>query len=367
MALQLADKLAAFDAHLPLERAHTIPSDWYFDDDIYAAERERVFGKTWQFVARADQLAAPGSFVTADIAGQPVLVVRDQEGVLRAFANVCRHKAAPVMMEPQGCASKLRCNYHGWTYDLCGNLRGVPEFDGVAEFSREEFGLVPFAVDTCGPLVFVHMGAHSESLSDYLAPFPERIDDLGLHNLKFVATKEYELKCNWKVFIDNYQDGGYHVNTLHPALAGAINYVNYRTENFARGGVQISPLKPSTDATVNLVRSGDSAYYWWLFPNLMVNIYEGLMDTNVVLPLGPDRCRVIFDFFFTDADDPDRQQFIEDSIAVAHQVQLEDEHICEQVQRGLRSRTYDTGRFSVKRESGCYHFHQLLSAYLRAE
>jgi len=246
-------------------------------------------------------------------------------------------------------------------------LRGTPEFDGVTEFAREENGLAAFAVETCGPLVFVHMGQPRESAADYLTPFPERTAALDLAGLQFVTRREYELNCNWKVFIDNYQDGGYHVNTLHPALAGAINYANYRTENFARGSVQVSPLKPSDDATVSMVRTGDKAYYWWLFPNLMVNIYEGVMDINVVLPLGPNRCRVLFDFFFANAGDPQRQQFIADSIAVAHQVQLEDQTICEQVQRGLRSRTYDTGRFSVKREAGAYHFHQLLAAYLRAD
>jgi len=367
MSIQLADKLAAFDAHLPLERARTIPSNWYFDDDIYACERQRVFASTWQFAARADQLRELGSYVTTEIAGEPILIVRDTDGVLRAFANVCRHKAALVMHEPQGRATKLRCCYHGWTYDLCGRLRGTPEFDGVAEFAREENGLAAFAVEACGPLVFVHLGQPRESAADYLTPFSETIAAIDSGSFQYVARREYEFNCNWKVFIDNYQDGGYHVNTLHPALAGAINYAGYRTENFARGSVQISPLKPSDDATVSMVRSGDMAYYWWLFPNLMVNIYEGLMDINVVLPLGPLRCRVLFDFYFADADNPERQQFIADSIAVAHQVQMEDQTICEQVQRGLCSRTYDTGRFSVKREAGAYHFHQLLASYLRAE
>src|SRR5262245_39482351 len=128
MSFSLADKLAAFDRHLPLERAHTIPSNWYFPDEFCQAERQRIFPPTWQFVARAGQLAEPGAYVTAEIAGEPVLVLRDPEGELRAFANVCRHKAALVMTQPQGVATKLRCCYHGWTYDLCGRLRGTPEF-----------------------------------------------------------------------------------------------------------------------------------------------------------------------------------------------------------------------------------------------
>jgi choline monooxygenase len=173
------------------------------------------------------------------------------------------------------------------------------------------------------------------------------------------------MECNWKVFVDNYQDGGYHVNTVHPGLAGALDYAQYRTENHAYSGVQISPLKASDDATVGKVRTGKNAYYWWIFPNLMINLYEGVMDTNLVLPLGPDRCRVYFDFYFTRTEGAEAQQFIADSMCVAHQVQLEDMGVCDEVQRGLKSRTYDTGRFSVKRESGGYHFHQLLASALR--
>jgi hypothetical protein len=154
---------------------------------------------------------------------------------------------------------------------------------------------------------------------------------------------------------------------LHPGLAGALDYAHYRTENHAHGSVQISPLKPSVDPAMNKVRSGTHAYYWWLFPNLMINLYQGVMDTNLVLPLGPDRCRIVFDFYFTDVDGEQARTFNADSIAVAHQVQLEDIGVCEEVQRGLKSRSYDTGRFSVKREAGGYHFHQLLAKALRTE
>lgn len=361
MPAGLREKLAAFDGTLPLERARTIPSLWYFDAEIYEAERRGVFGATWQLAGRSDQVKEPGSFMTADIAGEPILVVRDEKGTLRAFHNVCRHKAAQVINEPEGKATRLRCRYHGWTYDLAGRLRGTPEFDGVADFRKEEQGLVPLAVETWGPFLFVHAGAAAQSLHSFLDPFPEKTASLGLEKLRFAGRKEYVLECNWKVFVDNYQDGGYHVNTVHPGLAGAIDYSRYRTENYAHSSVQISPLKPADDATVGQVRTGDNAYYWWIFPNLMVNIYQGVMDTNLVLPLGTDRCRVIFDFYFEQTG----AEFIENSMKVAQQIQDEDIGVCEEVQRGLRSRSYSTGRFSVKRESGGYHFHQLLAKQLQ--
>jgi choline monooxygenase len=365
MPSPLSERLRAFDETLPLSKAHTILSSWYFDPEIAALERRKVFGDTWQMAARTDQLAEPGAFVTLDIAGEPIVVVRDDAGTLRAFHNVCRHRAAQVVNEPCGTLTKLRCRYHGWTYDLAGRLRGVPEFDGVEDFCRDEEGLVPLAVATWGPLVFVHEGTPAQSLHEYLAPLPERASALGIDGLHFAGRREYELGCNWKVFVDNYQDGGYHVNTVHPGLAGALDYAHYRTENQGNTSVQISPLKPSDDPTVGKVRTGLNAYYWWVFPNLMINLYQDVMDTNLVLPLGPDRCRVVFDFYFTQVEGPDAQKFIADSIAVAHQVQMEDWQVCEEVQRGLKSRSYDAGRFSVKRESGGYHFHQLLARKLR--
>jgi choline monooxygenase len=365
MTSHLQELLNAFDSGLPLARARTIPGRWYHDPEIYALECRRVFGGSWQMVGRVDQVARPGSFVTAEIAGEPILVVRDEQGTLRAFHNVCRHRAAQVINLPEGQVSKLRCRYHGWTYDLQGRLRGTPEWDGVEDFCKENEGLVPLAVASCGPLIFVHEGKPPQSLPDFLAPFPQRTEGLGLDKLHFAGRRDYDIACNWKVFVDNYQDGGYHVNTVHPGLAGALDYAHYRTENFANASVQTSPLKPADDATVGKVRTGSHAYYWWIFPNLMINLYQGVMDTNLVLPLGPDRCRVIFDFYFAETDGEENQKFISDSIAVAHQVQLEDLGVCSEVQRGLQSSSYDTGRFSVKRESGGYHFHRLLARRLR--
>jgi choline monooxygenase len=357
--------LSAFTSELPVERARTIPALWYRDAELAELEKRAVFGATWQFAGRAALVAEPGSFFTTDIAGEPILVVRDEKGVLRAFANVCRHRAAPVVTEATGKATRLRCRYHGWTYDLAGCLRGTPEFDGVQDFCREEQGLPPLAVAEWGPFVWVHGGVNPPPLADYLAPMPAEIG-AALSDLRFVARREYELACNWKVYVDNFLDGGYHVNTVHPGLAGVLDYKHYRTDIYPYTSVQISPLKSSSAAEITSVRSGAAAQYWWVFPNFMLNLYQGVMDTNLVLPLGPERCRVVFEFWFADKEGPAAEQYVQQSMTVAHQVQLEDLGICEEVQRGLGSRSYDTGRFSVRREAGGYHFHQLLARHLRA-
>lgn len=349
-----------FDPKLPIERAHTIPSRWYFDPVVLERERATVFAG-WQAVARTDQLIGPGAYITADVAGEPIAVVRDETGTLRAFHNVCRHRAAPVLTEPCGHATKLRCRYHGWTYDLTGRLRGAPEFEGVQDFDRDRNGLVPMAIDVWGPTVWVHVGTPKQSLAAFLAPLPEMTAKFGVDNLRWHSRREYELACNWKVYVDNFLDGGYHVHSVHPALAEVIDYARYRTETFAATSVQLSPLKTAAGSVEGTVRTGAVAHYGWAFPNFMVNLYEGVMDTNLVLPLGTDRCRVVFDFYFAGgtADDYARQ-----SVDVGERIQQEDVSICEEVQRGLRSRSYTTGRFSVRRENGGYHFHRLLAECL---
>ncbi len=354
---------SGFDPDLPLEKARTLPAECYHRADVFESERRHIFADSWQAVARADQLTQPGSFVTADVAGEPIVIVRDAGGVLRAFYNVCRHRAGRVAHECQGRTDRMRCRYHGWTYDLAGNLRGVPEFDGVLDFRREDNGLVPVHVAGWGPMVFVHLGSQPPSLEHFLALLPERSPAMQLDRLHFVARREYRLQCNWKVFVDNYLDGGYHVNSIHPGLAGSLDYSNYRTEVFAHTSLQSSPLKLNDE--VGSVRSGDRAYYWWIFPNLMLNAYAGVMDTNLVMPIDAGSCRVVFDFYFADTSS-EAEDFRRRSIDVSHQIQLEDVAICEEVQRGLGSKSFNTGRFSVRREAAGYHFHRLLAAALQA-
>jgi choline monooxygenase len=359
----LEELLSAFDPGVPLERARSLPSSWYRDARVEALERQRVFGESWQLVARADQLVHPGDFVTAEVAGEPLLVLRDDGGDLHAFFNVCRHRAACVVTEPQGNARRLRCRYHGWTYDLRGQLKGVPEFEGVEDFRREDHGLVPLAVDRWGPLIFVHGGTAPPPLGSWLQPLPEKMG--GLEALRFLERREYTLACNWKVFVDNYLDGGYHVNSVHPALGSVLQYSEYRTECFEHTSLQSSPLRTGGEASASATRTGDLARYGWAFPNVMVNTYAGVMDTNVVFPLAPDRCRVVIDFYFADLEGERARELAKQSVEVGHRIQLEDVGICEDVQRGLASRSYSTGRFAVRREAAVYLFHRLLASRLQ--
>src|SRR5215211_7650736 len=169
MNSRLKEIVDHYDPQLPLDRASTIPSSWYTDKDFYEHELETVFSRSWQLAARADQVSEPGRYVTSDIAGEPVVIVRGNDGVLRGFFNVCRHHAAAVMTELEGKAAQLRCPYHGWTYSLEGELKGTPDFSGVCNFDRASNGLVPLDLAQWENWVFVKLDqTDRSSITDFL-------------------------------------------------------------------------------------------------------------------------------------------------------------------------------------------------------
>jgi choline monooxygenase len=308
-----------------------------------------------------DQVREKGQFFTVQLGEEPMVVARGEDGVLRAFYNVCRHHAATVVTEAQGCAKQFRCPYHGWTYGNDGALKGMVEFEGVCDFDRAKNGLVPVPVDTWENFVFVNLDGAGGSLKDFLANVPELVAPLRLaEKLKFFDRRVYTLNCNWKVYVDNYLDGGYHVPHAHKGLSSVIEYTSYTIENFDRACLQSSPLSSDagSPASVASTRQG-RAFYLWMYPNFMINAYEGVMDTNLVLPLGVEKCAVVFDYYFADISAAAAQRNGE-SIKVSEVVQDEDMAICDSVQKGLASRAYLAGRLSVRREAGEHLFHRLL-------
>jgi len=363
--MSVAQILALYDDRADLALAHTIPAPWYVDARLANLERRMVFSKTWQLVGRADQVEKPGQFVTATVAGEPLVAVRGNDGLLRAFFNVCRHHAAAVVTEPCGQASLLRCPYHGWNYGLDGSLKGMPEFDGVRDFDRQKNGLVPVRVETWEKFIFVNLDPDAGTLVEFLAGLAKRVAPLGLSRLHYYKTSMYDIHCNWKVFVDNYLDGGYHVPHLHKGLNSVLDYKQYTIKNEDRYCLQSSPMVSSgEDAATGNTRRGDRAWYFWQYPNFMFNCYEGYMDTNLVIPVDVDHCRVVFDFYFADVSE-EACEYNEQSVSVGNRVQDEDLGICEAVQRGLKSRAYGAGRLSVRREAGEQHFHRMLAADLK--
>jgi choline monooxygenase len=358
-----------YDPNVPLALASTIPSSWYVNQELYELELKTVFSNTWQLAGRLDQVQQPGQYVTTDIGGEPIVVVRGSDGMLRGFYNVCRHHAAAVMTEVEGKAAQLRCPYHGWTYSLEGELKGTPDFSGVCGFDRGSNGLVGVEVSQWEQWIFVKLDkSNTVTLEDFLTKqLVEEIGRIKVTDLHWFERRHYSFDCNWKVFVDNYLDGGYHVPYLHKGLDSVLDYSNYMIENGEHYCLQWSPIvSEGAEQQTGAVRKGDRALYYWIYPNFMVNWYDGVMDTNLVVPRGVDQTEVIFDFYFPDVVSEDARARNLASVAVGQRIQDEDTAICKSVQRGLSSRAYRNGRLSVRREAGEHLFHRLLHADVSA-
>jgi choline monooxygenase len=355
-----------YDAEAPLERASTIPAPWYTDSRVHDLELRTVFRQNWQCAGRVDQVRTAGDFLACALpGGEPVVAVRGQDDVLRGFFNVCRHHAAAVVTEPQGTAHQLRCPYHGWTYSLSGELKGTPDFTGVCDFDRAASGLVPVDCAICEHWVFVRVET-GPSLEHFLGDDLRRqLEALSLGGVHWMERRSYTLDCNWKVYVDNYLDGGYHVPHLHKGLNSVLDYSEYTITNGEHYCLQSSPMvSEGADQQTGAVRQGERASYYWIYPNFMINGYGRTMDTNLVIPRGVDKTEVVFDFYFADVSDGARAANLA-SITVSERIQDEDVAICESVQRGLRSRAYQAGRLSVRREAGEHLFHRLLARDLK--
>jgi choline monooxygenase len=369
----LNDLIGAYDPAAPLDRASTIPSSWYTDKRIFQLEQQTVFSRSWHIAARLDQLNKPGDYVTTDIGGEPIVIVRGSDDRVRGFFNVCSHHAAAVMTENEGHANQMRCPYHGWTYSLEGELKGTPDFNDVCDFERSENGLRPIEISVWEKWIFAKIDGgqpERQSPSSDDAPVFEvrlskEIAGLNLAKLEWVERRSYVLNCNWKVFVDNYLDGGYHVPHLHKGLDSVLNYREYAIENGERHCLQSSPMVATGNDGLGSVRAGRRALYYWLYPNFMLNYYEGVLDTNLVRPITIDRTEVVFDFYFADVSESARDRNLQ-SINVGERIQEEDVGICESVQRGLNSRAYEAGRLSARREAGEHLFHRLLYADMKA-
>ncbi|MFN8489055.1 MAG: aromatic ring-hydroxylating dioxygenase subunit alpha [Caldilineaceae bacterium] len=354
-----------FDSNLA--SASTIPASWYTDPARLDLEKQKVFRRTWQYAASLDQLRFPGNYVAVDVVGIPIVLTRDTQGELHAFYNVCRHRAG-IVAKGAGNRKTLQCLYHGWLYGLDGCLRTAPEFEDVENFRKEDFGLYPIRVETWGPFAFVNMDPDAPSLLETLGDIPKETEQFNFSGMRRVERRDYYVNANWKVYIDNYLEG-YHVPVAHPGLYRELDYQQYRVDTFRYYSSQYAPIRPvrkedAAGRVYTALQGDDKAFYYWIFPNFMLNIYLGMLQINIIVPLSHDRTLTIFEWFFSDPGTPETWDNLQSSIAFSDQIQVEDIEICEYVWRNLQTGIYDQGRYSVKRENGVHHFHQLLAEFL---
>ncbi len=350
---KLPDRLAP----QTLSHALSLDAAFYVGDDMVKRDREAVFARSWQLVGHESALANAGDHLVTDVGGIPVVVIRDTEGRLRAFHNVCRHRAGPLATCDGKGAKVLRCKYHGWTYTLEGVLRSAPEMQATEDFEVSEVRLPELRIDTWQGLLFVAADG-AVSFEDFSRGLEGPLRGLSPQHYVFHKRFRYEVACNWKIYCDNYLEG-YHVPHIHPGLNSLLDYRQYVTECGDWFSYQYSPL--ASDA--GLYGDGDAVYYF-IYPNTMLNLLPGRLQTNRVLPLGADRCIVEFDYYYAAGDDAAARHQADHDFA--HQVQDEDIEICEHVQRGLASGSYLPGRLNPLRENAVFHYHELLRAAYRA-
>ena len=337
----------------PLAAASTLPAYLYVAPEFHVFEQRAIFACTWQLVGRAADVREVGDHIVAEVAGKPVIVVRGNDKQLRAFFNVCKHRAGPLALT-NGNARQLQCKYHGWTYTLEGQLRAAHEMQAAEDFDISCIHLDAIRVAEWQGLVFVALEDPGVALEQAMRGIAERIRPIELPRMVFHSRVVYEVACNWKAYVDNYLEG-YHLPHVHPGLNKLLDYRTYSTATAEWYSYQHSPLDGSQGPYVD----GD-AHYYFIYPNLMLNILPNRLQTNLVIPVASNRCRIVFDYYYTDGESTAARTLIVEDLAFSDEVQQEDIGICERVQKGLESGAYQAGRISPKRELGVHHFQELV-------
>ena len=355
-----------------IEASTTPPSSWYTDPAFLSKVERKVTFHNWLQVCSIHDIKNDGEYFAANINNQPIVIVNSQ-GTYKAFYNVCRHHAAqicdngPGKIGPQG---RFTCPYHGWQYNADGKLVKAIKMKGCQEFSPKNFGLHPVLVDKLGPWLYINFNKASSGsiVGDHpdLQQMHDMLSSTDYESLVPIERRSYTIKCNWKVFVDNYLDGGYHVPVAHPGLTSALNMDGYTRKEFPNFYLQSCGAKKDVESsTTSGSTSGDSArvsgeaLYIFQYPNIMINRYGKWMDTNIVWPLNENECVVDFVWSVDKSLLGDQAKNIQDSLKQSDQVQQEDVWLCERVQAGLRSDGYDVGRYAPSIEGNLSIFESI--------
>lgn len=349
-------------------RSYTIPANLYFDPEVAKAEKEAVFYRSWNFVGHISELEAPGAYVTTRVGDQNIAVVRGRDGIIRAFHNVCSHRAHKLL-EGHGKTRAIVCPYHAWTYELDGRLRANAVLDTVAEFDTSEFCLKPVQVEVMLGFVWINLDLEAKSLAEQSGGFDEEVRSYceSPETLRLGRRMTFEVKANWKTVIENFQEC-YHCPPAHPALVELIDHGIYRTKNYAICSSHIAPSREDNSA-FKFDASAEGALVmfgaWYLWPNVAFNVMPGRRNVSILhmQPSGPETTFEHWDFYFEDG--VPNEEEIAAMDYVKQVLQPEDIGLVESVQQGLHSRVYNQGRlvveptFASNSEHGIHHFQRL--------
>jgi choline monooxygenase len=354
--------------------AETLDKDFYLDPAAWATAREKIFARSWQWIGTGEDVREPGSLsprtLLPGFLDEPLLLARDRAGTMRLLSNVCTHRGNLLIDAP--CqADQIRCPYHSRRFDLAGRMTFMPEFQAAKNFPRpaDHLSEVPWSplgdpTAGAGPQLFASL----DPIAPAQAFFGDIVDRLGwlpieAFQLDTSRSRDYEFDANWALYVENYLEG-LHIPFIHPGLTKTLDLRNYTYELYRYANLQLAVARAG-DAAFDLPESSPdhgqriAAYYYWVFPNLMLNFYPWGLSLNVVQPLGPSRTRVQFRSF---VGDPSLLSL--GAGGALDEVEMEDEAVVQTVQRGLRSRFYARGRYSPTREQGVHHFHRLIGAFM---
>jgi choline monooxygenase len=352
-----------FDIDADIRKASTPPGSFYTDPAIFEASKEKVFARSWQFVTEADTLRSPGHVhpftLLEGLLDEPLVFTRDKADKLHCVSNVCTHRAN-IVCEGDGNVNSLRCRYHGRRFGLDGKMTFMPEFDGVEGFPSEHDNLAACSHGQWRKFLFASLQP-SHPLDEVLKDVQERVGWLPIEEFRYDPNRrrEYLVKGHWALYVDNYLEG-FHIPYVHSSLNEALDYGDYETQLFQHGNLQLGVGSCDVRCFDIPASSPDhgqqiAAYYYWIYPNLMLNFYPWGLSINVVRPLGPALTKVTFIPFVW------HESLIEGSAGEElDRVEREDEEVVELVQKGLKSRLYHRGRYSPEREKGTHQFHQML-------
>jgi len=353
-----------------ISTSSTIPGSVYSDPAYFKLQQDRVFARSWQYAADSARVKAPGHVLPFTLLegclDEPLVITSDENAELRCLSNVCTHRGA-LVVEGEGHLKSLRCRYHGRRFGMDGSFTSMPEFEDTVGFPSAVDCLPNLPLEKWGPLLFTSISPAFD-FNELMAPVNERVSWMPLEEFRRdnKTSRDYLIGANWALYCDNYLEE-FHIPYVHQGLSEKLDYNSYYTEKFPLASLQMGIAKPGEpvfDLPADHPDHGKrvAAFYFWLFPNLMLNFYPWGLSMNVVSPLGTSRTRVSFVSYVWN--ESLREQGVGGDL---HKVEMEDEEVVESVQRGVSSRLYDRGRFSVRREVGTHHFHHMLAHFMNEE
>lgn len=355
--------MTRFEIHPEVERARTLDKRFYLDDAVFEAVRDQVYARRWLWLGDLADMAEPGSVsprtLMPGLLDEPLLLARDAAGALRCLSNVCTHRGN-LLVHEAGRTEQIRCGYHSRRFNLAGRMTFMPGFDGACDFPSAADHLPAVALADWHGQAFVCL-APQQPFDGLLAMVEQRLPWIDLAALRPdpARSRSFEFDAHWALYVENYLEG-LHIPFLHPGLTATLDLGSYRYQLFEQGNLQTALAQPGQAAFEPPPGAPDpgqrvAAYYFWLFPNLMLNFYPWGLSINLVLPLAPARTRVIFRSYVADA-----SKLADGAGGALDPVEMEDEAAVQAVQRGISSRLYTRGRYSPQHERGVHQFHRLL-------